>query len=335
MFARRADRVDDRDAGRGTGDAPDRRCDGRRAPGRHRLRHRASLATDRLRPAAAPEPALHARHERVDLRRRIDQLDVLARPSARDAQPRSGVPLPPALPRRRVPDLVRRRRPRLGHRVARGRRHHARRRRRRPHRAGRALERTRGEHPRPEPLRRRRRTPGHRRADAARARGHAPRHGLHVLRPRHRDDVRARRVPDRADPLSTRWRRRRPGRGLRPLVHRRGQGRARRRRPEAGADRRRRVRGRAQPVGRRQQRGRAVARDRRRLRAQRGHQHQARQGGRRGARNRRPGARPRSRRRPLHDLPHLSATPERTPDDHRHRAPRPRRRPAGPTPAHA
>ena len=43
----------------------------------------------------------------------------------------------------------------------------------------------------------------------------------------------------------------------------------------------------------------------RRLRAQRGHQRQARQGRRRGARDRRPGARPRARRRPLHDLPDL------------------------------
>ena len=73
--------------------------------------------------------------------------------------------------------------------------------------------------------------------------------------------------------------------------------------PEARHDRRRRVRGRAQPVGRRQQRRRARARRRRRLRAQRGDQREARQGRRRGARDRRPGARPRPRRRPLHDLP--------------------------------
>ena len=77
-------------------------------------------------------------------------------PPARDAQPRGGLPLPPALPRRRLPDLVRRRRPRLGQRLARGRRHHARGRRRRPRRPGRALERARGEHPRREPVRRRR-----------------------------------------------------------------------------------------------------------------------------------------------------------------------------------
>ena len=89
--------------------------------------------------------------------------------------------------------------------------------------------------------------------------------------------------------------------------------------------RRRRVRGRAQPVGRRQQRRRARAGRRRRLRAQRGHQHEALQGRYRGARDRRPGARPRPRRRPLHDL---SRDPRRLKeaDDHRHRSPR--RRPA-------
>ena len=54
------------------------------------------------------------------------------------------------------------------------------------------------EHPRQEPVRGRRRAAGDRRADAARARGHAPRHGLHVLRPQRRDDLRAGRVPDHA-----------------------------------------------------------------------------------------------------------------------------------------
>ena len=69
--------------------------------------------------------------------------------------------------------------------------------------------------------------------------------------------------------------------------------------------RRRRVRGRAQPVGRRQQRRRARARRDRRLRAQRGHQLQAREGRRRGPHDRGLGARTRTRRRPLHDLPDL------------------------------
>ena len=108
--------------------------------------------------------------------------------------------------------------------------------------------------------------------------------------------------------------------GLRPLLPRRGPRHARRRRPQAGRDRRRRVRGRAQPVGRRQQRRRALAGDRRRLRAQRGHQHEARQGRRRGARDRRAGARPRPRRRPLHDLSdlprRLRGAPMSTATDH-------------------
>jgi arginine deiminase len=93
------------------------------------------------------------------------------------------------------------------------------------------------------------------------------------------------------------------GRGLGALVPRRGAGRARHRRPEGRHHRRRRVRGGAKPVGRRQQRGRARAGSRRRLRAQRGNQREARQGRHRGARHRRPGARPRPRGRPLHDVP--------------------------------
>ena len=73
-------------------------------------------------------------------------------------------------------------------------------------------------------------------------------------------------------------------------------------RPEGRHDRRRRVRGGAQPVGRRQQRRRSRTRRRRRLRAQRGDEREAREGRGRGARDRRPGARPRTRGRPLHDL---------------------------------
>ena len=72
--------------------------------------------------AAAPEPPLHPRPERLALRRRDAQPDVLARPPARDAEHRGDLPLPPALPRRRLQDLVRRRRPRLGPRADRGRR---------------------------------------------------------------------------------------------------------------------------------------------------------------------------------------------------------------------
>ena len=83
------------------------------------------------------------------------------------------------------------------------------------------------QHPRLQPVRGRCRAPGDRRADAALARGHAPRHGLHVLRPPRRDDVRARRVGDHADPVPARRRRRRERGGLRALVRRRAQGRAR------------------------------------------------------------------------------------------------------------
>ena len=66
----------------------------------------------------------------------------------------------------------------------------------------------------------------------------------------------------------------------------------------------------------------------RRLRAQRGHQLEALEGRGRGARDRRPGARPRPRRRPLHDLPRHPRRLKGGPDDHRHRSPRRRRRPA-------
>ena len=242
-------------------------------------RSAARAAADRLRPAAAPEPALHARHERLDLRRRLDQPDVLAGAPARDAERRGGLPLPPALPRRRLPDLVRRRRPRLGHGaieggdimpvgdgvvlVGLGERSTA--------RAVSILAQ--------EPVRRRRRAARDRGADAARARGDAPRHGLHVLRPRRRHDLRAGRRRRSCPILFTPGRRRRrPGRALRALVPRRGQGRARDRGAEGRHDRRRRVRGRAQPVGRRQQRRRARARRRRRLRAQRGDEPEAREG---------------------------------------------------------
>ena len=53
--------------------------------------------------------------------------DVLDRAPARVAERRGDLPLPPAVPRRRLPDLVRRRRPRLGAGDDRGRRHDARR----------------------------------------------------------------------------------------------------------------------------------------------------------------------------------------------------------------
>ena len=176
---------------------------------------------------------------------------------------------------------------------------------------GRAQHRPRRQHPRAEHVRRRRGAPRDRRADAARAGGDAPRHGLHVLRPRRRHALRAGRLADPADPLHA-GRRRRASQAevsersfLDEVQDALGLERA-----DARHDRRRRVRGRAQPVGRRQQRRRARARRRRRLRAQRGDQREAREGRHRGARDRGPGARPRPRRRPLHDLSRSSATPE-------------------------
>ena len=201
---RAAPGVADRDAGGGAGDAPDRRHHGARAARRDPVGDRAGAAPDRLRAAAAPEPALHPRHERLDLRRRLAQPDVLAGAPARDAQRRGDLPLPPALPRRRLPDLVRRRRPRLGPRADGGRRHDARRRRRRPRRHGRAQHGARGQHPREEHVRRGRGAAGHRRADAARAGRDAPRHGLHLLRPQRRHAVRAGRLADPADPVPAR-----------------------------------------------------------------------------------------------------------------------------------
>ena len=112
-------------------------------------------ASDRLRAGAAAEPAVHARHERLAVRRRVAQPDVLAGAAARDAERRGDLPLPSPLPRRRLRDLVRRRRPRLGPGAHGGRRHDAGRRRRRPGRHGRADDRARGEHPRRQHVRRR------------------------------------------------------------------------------------------------------------------------------------------------------------------------------------
>ena len=144
------------------------------------------------------------------------------------------------------------------------------------------------EHPGPEPVRGRRRAAGDRRADAALARGDAPRHGLHVLRPPRRDDVRAGRLRDHADPVHARRRRRRE----------------RARSPSARSSTRSRTRsgltdltlvttGGDEFEAERNQwdDGNNVVAlspgDDRRLRAQRGHQLQARQGRRRGARDRR------------------------------------------------
>ena len=186
-----------------------------------------ALRPDRLRPGAAAEPALHARHERLAVRRGVAQPDVLAGTPARDAERRGDLPLPSALPRRRLRDLVRRRRPRLGHGAHGGRRHDAGRRWRRPRRHGRAIDRAGGEHPRRQHVREGCGAARDRRPDAARASSHAPRHGLHVVRPQRGHALRARRRADPADPLPPGRRVRRPGRGLGALLPRRGQRRAR------------------------------------------------------------------------------------------------------------
>ncbi len=116
----------------------------------------------------------------------------------------------------------------------------------------------RGQHPRPEPVRGRRRAAGDRRADAARRarRCTSTRSSRSATATSRRCMSRSSReiVPILYRPDGDGGVRRR---GLRALVPRRGQGRARARRPDARPDRRRRVRGRAQPVGRRQQRRRA------------------------------------------------------------------------------
>ena len=59
---------------------------------------RAHAPADRFHSAAAPEPTLHARHERVAVRRRLAQPDVLAGSAAGDAQRGGHLSLPPALP---------------------------------------------------------------------------------------------------------------------------------------------------------------------------------------------------------------------------------------------
>ena len=133
----------------------------------------------------------------------VDQLDVLAGAPARDAQPRGGLPLPSALPRRGLRDLVRRRRPRLGH---------ARRSRAatscRSATASCSSARASARNARAVSILAQNLFA----AGAARlvigaqmprdARGDAPRHRVHVLRPRRRDDLRAGRVGDRADPAT-------------------------------------------------------------------------------------------------------------------------------------
>ena len=120
-------------------------------------------------------------------------------------------------------------------------------------------------------------------------------------------DVRRSLVGYSLRPVGFRGRRRARGRPVR-------RDRPRARRPGAAAvrDRRRPLRGPARAVGRRQQRpGRGAGR-RRRLRAQRRHQHAAAPRGDRGDHDRRLRARSRSRRPPLHVLPHRTRRPHMT-----------------------
>ena len=69
---------------------------------------------------------------------------------------------------------------------------------------GERIDRAGGEHPRRQHVREGCGAARDRGADAARARSHAPRHGLHVVRPQRGHALRARRRPDPADPLHAR-----------------------------------------------------------------------------------------------------------------------------------
>ena len=206
--------------------------------------------------------------------------DVLARTPARDAERRGDLPLPPAVPRRRLRSgsaapttngAARRSRAATSCRSATASCSSA--------TASGAPPRD--EHPRQQLFR----------AGAARlvigARMPRERAAMHLDtvftffdRTSRRSTSRS--SPDRPDPLPAGRRRRRAGRAGRPAVRRRGEGRARAEELTRRPDWRGRVRGRAQPVGRRQQRRRAGAGRRRRLRAQRGNQPEALQGRDRG-----------------------------------------------------
>ena len=201
--------------------------------------------------------------------------------------------------------LVGRPRAGLGPGDLRGRRHHAGRQRRRADGHERAHLAP-GDHPggggavRPG-----RRRAGGRRRDAEAARGDAPRHGVHLRRPRHRHalpDDRGRGPHVLAATRRQGARRRGHRRGL-AAVRRRGRRVARAPVAAGDRDRRRRLRLRAPAVGQRQQRGRARAGRGVHLRPQHPDQHAAAQGRRRGDHDRRRRARPRPRRRALHDLP--------------------------------
>ena len=92
---------------------PDRRADGRRGRARPRRGSGArpllggrARRHQHLRPATAAEHAVHPRLVVLDLRRRVDQPDVLARPAAGGLQRRRDLPRPPDVRRRRLRVLV-------------------------------------------------------------------------------------------------------------------------------------------------------------------------------------------------------------------------------------
>ena len=95
----------DRAGARGAGPPSDRRPDGRgiRARPREAARHVAHRGRHRrpvdVRPASPPQHAVHPRLVVLDLRRRLDQSDVLARPPARGLQHGGHLPRASAVPR--------------------------------------------------------------------------------------------------------------------------------------------------------------------------------------------------------------------------------------------
>ena len=78
----RAAGLDGRDARRRARHPADRRRHRARAARGHADGHRPGAAADRLRARPAAQPAVHARHQRLAVRRRRAQLDVLDRPPA-------------------------------------------------------------------------------------------------------------------------------------------------------------------------------------------------------------------------------------------------------------
>ena len=137
---------------RPAGQAPDRRADRRRGrprPGRRRrglADRRRARRPEHVRAAAAAEHAVHPRLVVLDLRRRVDQPDVLAGPPPRGLQRGGDLQGPPDVRRRRLRVLVPARGPRrplrdrrLRARLARRRRRDADRQRRRADRHERAL----------------------------------------------------------------------------------------------------------------------------------------------------------------------------------------------------